>query len=586
VSDIRVGVFICHCGANIGGVVNVPEVTEYASGLEDVVCARHNLYTCSDAGLREIKESINEHNLNRVVVASCTPRTHEPLFRTTCEEAGLNKFLFEFVNIRDQCSWVHAQEPEKATEKAKDLVRMGVAKSRLLEPMEDIEIDVLPVAMVIGGGVAGMSAALSLADMGISSYLVERESQLGGMLNKLYALYPSHIKAEEFINPVKEAVLSNPKIEVMTSAQIKDIRGFIGNYDVEVDQDGADKSLKVGAIIVATGSQVHIPEGKYGYDGENVITQLELEQKLGEIDTRRETSDMGQETSRRGDLDSTVSSLRSPVSSLKSVVMIQCVGARSEERQYCSRVCCSAAVKNSVLLKEVNPSAQVFVLFRDVQTYTSSFEDYYFAARDRGVVFIRYSKDRPPEIEDSIVRVYDELLGAQLGIPYDLLVLSTPLVPHDDAKELATMLKVPLDENGFFLEAHVKLRPVDFATDGIYLAGCAHWPAHVGEVVSQAQAAASRAAIPLLNGSVRAEPIISNVNEELCIGCALCESLCPFKAIQTEMTEAGRKARVITASCKGCGACGAACPQHAISMQHFTNAQIEAQIDASLMAAD
>jgi heterodisulfide reductase subunit A len=579
-SDLRIGVFVCHCGANIGGVVNVPEVTEYAFGLEDVVCASHNLYTCSDAGLREIKESIKEHNLNRVVVASCTPRTHEPLFRTTCEEAGLNKFLFEFVNIRDQCSWVHAQEPEKATEKAKDLVRMGVAKSRLLEPMKEIEIDVLPVAMVIGGGIAGMSAALSLADMGISSYLVEREAQLGGMLNKLYALYPSHIKAEEFINPVKEAVSINPKIEVMTSAQIKDIHGFIGSYDVEVDQDGAVKSLKVGAIVVATGSKVHIPEGKYGYNGGNVITQLELESRLKAQDTRHETSDMGQETSRRGSLDSPVSSLQSQVSGLKSVVMIQCVGARSEERQYCSRVCCSAAVKNSVLLKEINPNSQVFVLFRDIQTYTSSFEDYYFAARDKGVIFIRYSKDRPPEIEGSMVRVYDELLGAQLGIPYDLLVLSTPLVPYDDAKELATMLKVPLDENGFFLEAHVKLRPVDFATDGIYLAGCAHWPAHVGEVVSQAQAAASRAAIPLLNGSVRAEPIIANVNEELCIGCALCESLCPFKAIQTEMTEAGRKARVITASCKGCGACGAACPQHAISMQHFTNAQIEAQIDA------
>jgi heterodisulfide reductase subunit A len=559
VSGLRIGVFVCHCGANIGGVVNVPEVTEYASGLEDVVCASDNLYTCSDAGLREIKESIKEHNLNRVVVASCTPRTHEPLFRTTCEEAGLNKFLFEFVNIRDQCSWVHAQEPEKATEKAKDLVRMGVAKSRLLEPMEDIEIDVLPVAMVIGGGIAGMSAALSLADMGISSYLVEREAQLGGMLNKLYALYPSHIKAEEFINPVKEAVLDNPKIEVMTSAQIKDIHGFIGSYDVEVDQDGAVKGLKVGAIVVATGSQIHIPEGKYGYNGKNVITQLELEQKLLMLDE---------------------SSIQNQVSSIKNVVMIQCVGARSEERQYCSRVCCSAAVKNSVLLKEINPDVQVFVLFRDIQTYTSSFEDYYFAARDKGVIFLRYSKDRPPKIEDSMVRVYDELLGAQLGIPYDLLVLSTPLVPHDDAKELATMLKVPLDENGFFLEAHVKLRPVDFATDGIYLAGCTHWPAHVGEVVSQAQAAASRAAIPLLNGSVHAEPIIAKVNEELCIGCALCESLCPFKAIQTEMTEAGRKARVITASCKGCGACGAACPQHAISMQHFTNAQIEAQIDA------
>ena len=571
-SDLRIGVFVCHCGANIGGVVNVPEVAEYASGLEDVVCARHNLYTCSDAGLREIKESIEEHDLNRVVVASCTPRTHEKLFRNTCEEAGLNKFLFEFVNIRDQCSWVHMQDQAKATEKAKDLVRMGVAKVRLLEPMQEIEIDVLPIAMVIGGGIAGMSAAKTLADMGISTYLVEREPELGGMLNKLYALYPSHVRAEEFITSVKEAVIHHPKIEALTSTQIKDIRGFIGSYEVTVNSQqsianrGLETVLKVGAIIVATGAQVHTPEGQYGYDGQNVITQLELEHLLADIKS---------------------GSKPAPT----NVVMIQCVGARSEERGYCSRICCTEAVKNAVLLKEVNPDAQVFILFRDIQTYTSGFEDYYFGARDKGVIFIRYSKDRPPEVgakavgKDAralggVVRVYDQLLGAQLGIPYDLIVLSTPLVPHDDAKELATMLKVPLDENGFFLEAHVKLRPVDFATDGIYLAGCAHWPAHVGEVISQAEAAASRAAIPLLNGRVQAEPIISRVDEELCIGCELCASLCPFKAIQVEMTESGRKAQVITASCKGCGACGSACPQHAIAMGYFTDAQIEAQIDA------
>ena len=556
-SDLRIGVFVCHCGTNIGGVVDVPEVTEYASGLEDVVCAKHNLYTCSDSGLREIKESIKEYGLNRVVVASCTPRTHEPLFRTTCEEAGLNKFLFEFANIRDQCSWVHMQDHERATEKAKDLVRMSIAKARLLAPMEEIEIDVLPIAMVIGGGIAGMSAALRMADMGISVYLIERESQLGGMLNNLHILYPSHATAKSFINPVKEAVLRHPKIEVLTSAQIQNIHGFIGNYEAEVSQAGTIKDLKLGAIIVATGSQVYIPEGEYGYNGQDVITQLEFEQILAD---------------------------KQKCAELKNVVMIQCVGARSEEREYCSRTCCTSAVKNGVLLKEANPDAQVFILFRDIQTYTSNFEDYYFGARDKGVMFIRYSKDRPPEVEAEagVIRVYDELLDIQLGIPYDLLVLSTPLVAHDDAKELATMLKVPVDENGFFLEAHVKLRPVDFATDGIYLAGCAHWPAHVGEAVTQAQAAASRAAIPLLNGHVRAEPIVSAVNEELCIGCELCESLCPFNAIQVEMTGAGRKAHVITASCKGCGACGAACPHQAITMQHFTDAQIEAQIEAVL----
>ena len=596
--------------------MNVPEVTEYASALEDVVYAKHNLYTCSDAGLREIKESITNERLNRVVVASCTPRTHERLFRTTCEEAGLNKFLFEFANIRDQCSWVHMQHPAKATEKAKDLVRMAVAKSRLLEPMEEIEIDVAPAAMVIGGGMAGMSAAKSFADMGIFTYLIEREPQLGGMLNKLYALYPSHIKASEFLQPMRDAVLRHPKIEVLTSTQIKDVHGFIGNYDVEVTSNESrvtgngspvtrhpspvTRHCKVGAIVVATGAQVHTPEGQYGYNGRNVITQLELEQNILPGLCNRKTQDTRQETQEREEGGGTKgqgefplpSSPRPPVSfeSIKNVVMIQCVGARSEERRYCSRICCTQAVKNGVLLKEADPDIQVFILFRDIQTYTSGFEDYYFGARDKGVIFIRYPKDRPPEVipgsdprvrgEGSVVRVYDQLLGVQLGIPYDLVVLSTPLVPHDDAKELATMLKVPLGENGFFLEAHVKLRPVDFATDGIYLAGCAHWPAHVGEAVSQGQAAASRAAIPLLNGRVRAEPIVSMVDEELCIGCELCASLCPFKAIQVEMTESGRKARVITASCKGCGACGAACPQHAITMGNFTDAQIDAQIDA------
>ncbi len=563
-SDPKIGVFVCHCGSNIGGIVDVPAVTEYASKLENVVCAKDNLYTCSDSGLREIKESIEEHDLDRVVVASCTPRTHERLFRNTCEEAGLNKFLFEFANIRDQCSWVHMKNTEKATEKAKDLVRMGVAKARLLQPMEDIEVDVVPSAMVVGGGIAGMSAALSMANMGVSTYLVEREQQLGGMLNKLHVLYPSHVKASELVDSVKEKVVNHPNIDVLTSTEVKDIQGFIGNYEATVADDQSPTTLKIGAVIVATGAQALVPEGEYGYKSmgtdeqeiprsQKVVTQLELEQILADEQRCKE---------------------------LKDVVMIQCVGSRTEGRSYCSRSCCVAAIKNSVLLKEANPDVNVFVLFRDIQTYTSDFEDYYAEAREKGVIFIRYSEERRPELVDSVVKVYDELLGAQLGIPYDLLVLSTPLVPYDDAKELAMMLKIPLEENGFFLEAHVKLRPVDFATDGVYLAGCARWPALVGEAVSQAQAAASRAAIPLLNGRVQVEPIISSVDEELCAGCELCESLCPFNALQVEMTESGRKAHVVAASCKGCGSCGAACPQHAITMQHFTNAQIEAQIDA------
>jgi len=546
---VRVGVFVCHCGTNIGGFLDVPGLAKYALGLPNVVFSKDNQYTCSEAGLTEIKNAIAENKLNRVVVASCTPRTHEPLFRSTCKDAGLNPYLFQFVNIRDQCSWVHMQERERATEKAKALIRMGVARAVLLEPLEETEVEVNPCALVIGGGIAGMTCALSLANRGFEVKLVEKEDRLGGTLNSLYKLYPTHEEASGLVQAKAEEIEKNPKIEVLTSSEVKEVKGFVGNYDATVRHREKDRLFKAGVIIVATGAETLKPVGMYGYDGENVITQMELERTLKEGRLNADT-----------------------------VVMIQCVGSRNEKRAYCSKVCCPTALKNAMLINESNPEAQIFVLYRDMMTQGTKYEDYYGKARETGITFIKYSPERQPVVQNGSVKVYDELLGEELSLPCDLVVLSTPMVAYKDSRDLAQKLKVPVDENGFFLEAHVKLRPVDFATDGIYVCGCAHWPANVGESISQAYGAASRASIPLSVGHVKTEPLIAVVDDDKCSGCGLCELTCPFKAIRIEETEKGRKAKVIAASCKGCGACGAGCPEKTITMRHFTDEQLLAQI--------
>lgn len=550
-NEARVGVFVCHCGTNIGGFLDVPNLTKYAQGLPHVVFSQDNQYTCSDAGLTEIKNAITEKKLNRVVVASCTPRTHEPLFKSTCKEAGLNPYLFQFVNIRDQCSWVHMKDREKATEKAKTLIRMGVARATLLEPLEETEIEVNPCALVIGGGITGITCALSLANRGFEVKIIERENRLGGTLNSLHKLYPTHEEASKLVQEKTREIENNPKIDVLTSSEVKGVEGFVGNYNVTVRQEGKERSFKAGVIIVATGAETLRPLGMYGYDGKTVVTQLELEQMLKEEKLKADT-----------------------------IAMIQCAGSRNEKRAYCSKVCCLAALKNAMLIKETNPNAQVFVLYRDVVTQGTKYEDYYRKARETGITFIKYSPERQPAVENGLVRVYDEPLGEELLLPYDLVVLSTPIIAHKDSRELAQKLKVPVDENGFFLEAHVKLRPVDFATDGIYVAGCAHWPANVSESIFQAYGAASRASIPMSVGHVKTEPLVPVVDEEECSGCGLCELTCPFKAIQVEKGEKGRKAKVISASCKGCGACGAGCPQKAITMRHFTNDQLVAEVVA------
>jgi len=555
-SHPRIGVFVCHCGINIGAYVDVPDVVEYAKQLPNVVHAEHNLFTCSEEGISAIKKAIKEYNLNRVIVSSCTPRTHEPLFRAACEEAGLNKYLFEFVNIRDQCSWVHMQEPEKATEKAKDLIRMGVAKARLLEPLEEIEMEVTPAALVIGGGIVGMEAALNLAGQGFDVHIVEKEPELGGNLLNVHKLFPVNQEAIKLIKPLVEQIKNSPKIKTHLSSRVKQVTGFIGNFDITLDEKDKDNKFKVGTIIVAVGAQPLKPTGQYGYGKiANVITQQELEERMKKGDTLGE-----------------------------NVVMINCVGARVPERTYCSRICCTTAIKNASLIKESNPKAKVWILHRDLMTYGADFENYYRKAMELGVRFVRYSLEKPPEVigdkKVEKVKVYHELWRKEIELPCDMLVLTTPLVPGEDNQDISKMLKVSLDEFGFFLEAHLKLRPVEFAMDGVYICGSARWPTDVTEGISQAYAVASKAAGPLRTGYVKAEAINAFVNEDQCSGCGVCEVLCPFQAIEMQPKNDKRVSHVNEAVCKGCGTCGAACPSGAISMHHFTDEQILAQVEA------
>lgn len=581
----RIGVFVCHCGHNIAGYLDVGSLVDSARALTGVVFATDSLFTCSDAGLAEIRAAVAEHRLNRVLVASCTPRTHEPLFQATCEEAGLNRYLFEFVNIRDQCSWVHMNDAEQATEKAKDLIRMGVAKARLLEPLEESELAVLPAAAIIGGGVAGMTAALSLAQRGFAVTLIEREPELGGILRHLDKLYPTHADARDLVAGYVAEVSDHPHIEVLTSAEVKSIQGYIGNYELLVHsrQFDMDLPIQAGVIIIATGAEEFKPSGMYGYgDDPRAITQQELEQMLV----------AGTQEGAAGDRDQT---LRITGQELGTVVMIQCVGARDETHPFCGRTCCLTAMKNAIRLKQSDPGTEVYVLYRDIEVHGTHFEDYYAQARDLGIIFTRYTPEAPPQVADGRVIVYDELLGARLGIPYDLLVLSTPMVARPGARKLAQMLKVPIDEYGFFLEAHVKLRPLDFATDGVYLCGSAHWPAHLDEVISQAYGAAARAATILSKEQIRSSGVVAHVNEYLCRACERCADVCEFGAIDfVELEQGGGQygqpgqaisqvvARVNAVLCKGCGACAVVCPTCAMQASHFTSEQVTAMVQAAL----
>ena len=561
-AEPRVGVFVCHCGTNIGGVVDVPAVVEYTKELPDVAHTEGNLYTCASDGIASIKDAIKRYDLNRVVVASCTPRTHASLFMRACADAGLNPYLFEFVNIRDQCSWVHMHDKERATEKAKDLVRMGVAKAVLLEPLETIEIPMEPKALVIGGGVAGLKASSIIGGSGFEVFLVEKEPELGGLVKSFHRVYPSNRKASELLEPMIRAVEGNDRIHVLTHSRVKEVKGYVGNFEVTVAPlgKGREVSFKVGTIIVATGADVLKPDGMFGYGEQpKVLNQLELDEYISKND----------------------------VQDLRSVVMIQCCGTRSENGlTYCSRVCCMTALKNAVAIIEMNPSSRVTILYRDVQTQGVGYEALYKVARKAGVHFLKYSPEREPKVQalgppDDRLRVefFDELIGRHSSIDCDRIVLSSPLVPHEDSLDLSKLLRVPRGKDKFFFEAHVKLRPVDFATDGIFLCGTAQGPKDITDSIIQALGAAGRALTLLMNDRVESVPIVSIIDEELCTGCGTCIAICPYGAI--ERTE-DDKARVIEALCKGCGVCTSSCPELAIDLHGFTNDQIFAQMRSAL----
>jgi len=589
----RVGVFICHCGVNIGGVVNVPEVVQYANSLPHVAYCEDNIYTCSEAGLASIKEAIKNHDLERVVVASCTPRTHEPLFRSACLEAGLNKYLFEMANIREQCSWVHSHEPEKATVKAKDVVRMAVARASQLQPQEETEIDIKGSSLVIGAGMAGLTAALSLAKQGFKVYLVEKEPELGGNLRRLHRLYPTMQDASEVLNPTVEAVRAHKNIQIMTSTTITDVKGYVGNFQVTASKNGEKAEFDVGTMIVACGAlNYEPPEGLYQYGVyPQIVTQFEMDQLLnkGAVKQPERVIMIQCVGSRKGEIRAY--ELEAFAMSDTSRILRKILKARKEEGwPYCSRICCMNAIKNAILIKEQSPETDVVILHSDLRIY-KEYEDIYSRARDLQVKFIKFIEEAGPEIaqtEDNrlLVSVYDMLAGREVKLVGDWVVLSTPLIPHKDSVLLARTLKIPLSPEGFLMEAHLKLRPVDTQMDGIFLAGAATGPKDVPESIVSAKAAVARAATLMANKKMRAEAITSSVNPDLCRGCGRCEEVCEFKAI--ELVEVAPKvvnAKVNEISCKGCGTCSVTCPTGAITMKHFTERQVNAMVEAALTKA-
>ncbi len=556
--EVRIGVFVCHCGINISSVVDVHQVEGSVADMEGVVYHTDSLYSCSQDAVETLKKTIIEHNLNRVVIAACSPRTHEPLFQETLRDAGLNPCLVEMVNIRDQCSWVHAGEPAAATAKSEDLVRMAVAKARDLKPLPEQTVPVTRRALIIGGGIAGMTAALTLAAQGFETTLLEKGKQLGGtlgLLNHTLSSAATGTMLKKLVNQVKK----NKKIDVLTAAHLEQTSGFIGNFASVVSSGSGKKksehTIDHGVVILATGGHEHRPDGYLLGENKKVMTQQELEKRLAGRAKNRAPN---------------------------SVVMIQCAGSRGDDLNYCSKVCCNHAVKNALKIKEINPDSQVIVLYRDMRTYGYA-EDAYREARLKGVIFIPYDVEQKPEVYEKgrrlHVRFFDSLMQEEVDMTPDLVALSVGIVP-DGTEELSKLLKAPLTDDKFFLEAHVKLRPVELPVDGVYVCGLAHGPKPVDETIAQAQAAAAKAAMPLVKGSVSVDPIVSFVDQETCIGCGICASLCPYSAIEMVKKDKRRKAQTIAASCKGCGICASHCPTFAISMGGFTNEQITAQITA------
>ncbi len=548
--DPRIGVFVCHCGMNIASVVDVERVVKNIGNLPQVVFASHTMFTCSDTSLSNIKEKIREHRLNRIVVASCTPRTHEPLFRETLREAGLNPYLFELANIRDQCSWVHSSQPEAATQKAVELVKMAIARARRLRPLENGTLKVNPAGLVIGGGLAGMTAALALGDQGFKVQLIEKTDRLGGTLRDIVNTL-EHGNIGEFAEALENKVKKHPNITLYLGAEITSIAGHVGKFLVKMAQNGKTSEVTGGAVIVATGARkAETTDFLYGRS-KDVLTQSELEKRLHED--------------------------QYPARS-QNVVMIQCVGSRNDQHPYCSRVCCSRAVKNALEIKKRDPGANVYVLYRDVRTY--GFREVYFKqAREAGVIFIRFTPDSPPQVGGDnalVVTVNSPDLPEPLQIEADNVVLSTGIEPdRDNNKRLSDMLKVPLNADGFYVEAHMKLRPVDFTTEGIFLCGLAHSPKFIDENISQARAAAARAATVLSKTVLDVSAQVSYVNQQKCISCMTCVTVCPYSA---PFANKDGKGQIEAAKCMGCGICASECPARAIQLNHFETDQFNVMI--------
>ncbi len=548
----RIGVFVCNCGVNIGGIADVPAIAEYAGRLPGVVYVDENLFTCSQDTQDKMIEAIREHNLNRIVVAACTPRTHEPLFQETIRNAGLNPYLFEMANIRNQCTWCHSNEKEKATEKAKDLVRMAVSRVSFLEPIADLSVDVNKSALVVGGGVSGMTAAVSLADQGFPVTLVERSLELGGTARDISVAWDGENVAN-FLGKLVERVEKHPDIDVLLNSEIVETSGFVGNFETVIRTDDRSSTVRHGVTIIATGGKAANTE-EYLY-GKNPNVSL--------------WHDIDHEPDKRRDA--------------RNIVFIQCVGSRDEKRPYCSRLCCTTSISQAISIKNEEPDTNVYILYRDIRTFGER-ELLYKEAREKGVVFIRYTRDAKPRVSETgkglEVEVFDPVLQQSLRIRADMVNLKTAIEPSDN-EHLASLYKLPLNEEKFFMEAHAKLRPVDFASDGLFVCGLAHYPKPVDESIEQAMAAAGRAATVLSKSSIHVSPLVSQVDAEKCIGCGLCAEVCSFGAIVLEEAEGkGKRARNIPASCKGCGICAASCPQKAIDMLHFRRKQIEASIRA------
>ena len=558
----RVGVFLCHCGINIAGVLDIEALEEHAKSIPNVVHVEDNLFLCSDEGQRMVQERISEHKLNRVVAAACTPRTHEPIFRESCDQVGLNPYLFEMVNVRDQCSWVHTTTPDKATAKAKDLIKMGVARSKHLQPLYKNSIPVNQSVLVIGGGVAGMCAALELEAQGLKVYLIEKEGRLGGILNDLTRVYPANLSAFELSRALMEKVEAS-RIEATASTEINSIRGFVGNFDVAT----TNGNLKVGAIVIATGAHIYKPGDEFGYGQfDNVITNQELENILhdskGKIKIKGETPE--------------------------TVVFVQCVGSRDPEKNSgCSRYCCPTTIKQAIRLRE--SGVNVAVLHRDMRTVGAQAEEQYRRARELGVKFIRYTDERLPEVvgdggRAQSVEILELALQRILQVDVDYVVLAAGMVPNEaTTAKLHDILKVPRDADGFFMERHAKLGPVETTIEGVFVAGCVSGPKDIADSIAQGSAAAAKVASIICKETVELEPTTCTVDQSLCRACGQCVEICEYHGPSlVELADGRRAAKINQALCKGCGTCASWCPTGAIVALHFTDEQIDSMMEALL----